>query len=116
VRYKNRFRQLVHFVFPEYQTVLFKGDAFFSETSLHFISSYPHADLISSKRIDALANTLGFVHKRHPGHYRCKAVKIKQMAQNTLFCVDFSSSITYQMQKHARLINDLQNEITLLKD
>lgn len=114
VRYKNRFRQLVGFVFPEYEAI-FKKDSFFSATSLHFISRYPHADLIVNKRIDALANTLCSVHKRHPAYYKRKAEKLKEAAKNSLSSVNISSNITYQIEQQARLIQDLQNELSLLE-
>ncbi|XMB85817.1 IS110 family transposase [Mycoplasmatota bacterium WC44] len=114
VRYKNRFRQLVEFVFPEYETI-FKNDALFSDTSLQFIIKYPHAEIIAGKRVDALTNTLCSVHQRHPAYYRRKAEKIKQAAKNSLPCVEHDSYITFEIQQQAKLISDLQKEINKLK-
>src|SRR5690554_238583 len=115
VRYKNRFKQLVEMVFPEYEK-LFKNKAFFSETGLTFISIYPHADLIVNKRIDALANTLGSVHNRHPNYYRKKAEIIKEAAKDSLTSVSVDSSVVYSIKQQSTLILDLQKEIEILKD
>ncbi len=114
VRYKNRFRQLVEMVFPEYEEI-FKKDALFSETALNFIIIYPHADLIANKRVDALANTLGAVSDRHPGYYRRKAEKLKDAAKNALTSVDSNSVVTIEIIQQAKLILELQKEINLLK-
>jgi transposase len=115
VRYKNRFRQLIEMVFPEYEKI-FKKDALFSETALNFIIIYPHADLITNKRVDALANTLGEVSDRHPGYYRRKAEMLKEAAKNALTSVDTNSIVTIEIQQQAKLILELQKEINLLKN
>jgi transposase len=102
-------------VFPEYEQ-LFKKDALFSDTALNFIIKFPHADLILNKRADALANTLGEIHQRHPGYYRRKAEKIKEAARDALTSVDSTSYVTIEVAQQAKLILELQKEILILKN
>ena len=81
-RLKNEFRNGVYKVFPEYEK-LFKGSLIFSNTSLEFIKKYPHADIISNTRIDALANTMAKLNGRHENYYLKKAKLIKEYASNS---------------------------------
>ena len=81
-RLKNEFRNGVYEVFPEYEK-LFKGSLIFSNTSLEFIKKYPHADIISNTRIDALANTMAKLNGRHENYYLKKAKLIKEYASNS---------------------------------
>lgn len=55
VNIKNRYRNLVYLCFPEYED-LFKGNMIYSNIALEFIENYPHANIISNTRIDALQN------------------------------------------------------------
>lgn len=81
-RLKNEFRNGVYEVFPEYEK-LFKKKLIFSNTSLEFIKKYPHADIISNTRIDALANTMAKLNGRHEKYYLKKAKLIKEYASNS---------------------------------
>ena len=81
-RLKNEFRNVVYEVFPEYEK-LFKRNLIFSNTSLEFIKKYPHADIISNTRIDALANTMAKLNGRHEKYYLKKAKLIKEYASNS---------------------------------
>lgn len=76
-RLKNEFRNGVYEVFQEYEK-LFKGSLIFSNTSLEFIKKYPHADIISNTRIDALSNTMAKLNGRHENYYLKKAKLIKK--------------------------------------
>lgn len=79
---KNEFRNGVYEVFPEYEKI-FKGRLIFSNTSLEFIKKYPHADIISNTRIDALTNTMAKLNGRHENYYFKKAKLIKEYASNS---------------------------------
>lgn len=81
-RLKNEFRNVVYEVFPEYEKS-FKKKLIFSNTSLEFIKKYPHADIISNTRIDALANTMAKLNGRHEKYYLKKAKLIKEYASNS---------------------------------
>ena len=81
-RLKNEFRNGVYEVFSEYEK-LFKRNLIFSNTSLEFIKKYPHADIISNTRIDALANTMAKLNGRHEKYYLKKTKLIKEYASNS---------------------------------
>lgn len=103
VRLKNRFRQLIGLVFPEYENI-FKKEALFSENALNFISIYPHADIIAHKRVDALANTLASLYNRHINYYLKKATTIKNSASNSLPSVNKDSIVVIQTSELSRQI------------
>lgn len=84
VRSKNRFKQIIANVFPEYINC-FSSNDIYGETSLNFIKDFPHADIIKSKRIDALANNIYKSAKGYVPYSKCltKAKKIKDLANNS---------------------------------
>ena len=92
VRSKNRFKQIIANAFPEY-TKCFTSNDIYIETSLNFIKEFPHADIIKSKRIDALANNIFKSTKGYLPYSRClaKAKKIKELANNSYPGVDKNS-------------------------
>lgn len=92
VRSKNRFKQIIANVFPEY-TNCFSSNDIYGETSLNFIKDFPHADIIKSKRIDALANNIYKSSKGYVPYSKCltKAKKIKDLANNSYPGIDINS-------------------------
>lgn len=92
VRSKNRFKQIIANTFPEY-TKCFTSNDIYGETSLNFIKEFPHADIIKSKRIDALANNIFKSTKGYLPYSRCltKAKKIKELASNSYPGIDKNS-------------------------
>lgn len=92
VRSKNRFKQIISNAFPEY-TKCFTSNDIYGETSLNFIKEFPHADIIKSKRIDALANNIYKNTKGYLPYSRCltKAKKIKELANNSYPGIDINS-------------------------
>ena len=105
---KNEFRNGVYEVFPEYEKI-FKGNLIFSSTSLEFIKKYPHADIISNTRIDALANTMAKLNGRHENYYLKKAKLIKDYASNSY------PSISKEDQKVNNLLITLELLISYSK-
>ena len=73
---KNRYKNLIYLCFPEYETI-FKGETIYSESALTFIEKYPHANIISNTRIDALEN---FLKKNNFSYWTNKANIIKEYA------------------------------------
>ena len=69
-RSKNRFKQIIANAFPEY-TKCFTSNNIYGETSLNFIKEFPHADIIKSKRTDALANNIYKSAKGYLPYSRC---------------------------------------------
>ena len=92
VRSKNRFKQIIANVFPEYINC-FSSNDIYGETSLNFIKDFPHADIIKSKRIDALANNIYKSTKGYVPYSKCltKAKKIKDLANNSYPGIDIHS-------------------------
>ena len=92
VRSKNRFKQIISNAFPEYIKCLTSNDIY-GETSLNFIKEFPHADIIKSKRIDALANNIYKSTKGYLPYSRClmKAKKIKELANNSYPGIEVNS-------------------------
>jgi transposase len=92
VRSKNRFKQIIANAFPEYINCFTSNDIY-GETSLNFIKEFPHADIIKSKRIDALANNIYKSSKGYLPYSRCltKAKKIKELANNSYPGIDINS-------------------------
>ena len=111
VNLKNRYKNLVYLCFPEYE-LIFKNKTFYSELALNFIEKYPHADIISNTRIDALQN---FFKKNGFRHWKKKPMIIKEYAINSYPSVSKDDEITSSLSQLARLINTYQNEIETIK-
>lgn len=92
VRSKNRFKQIIANAFPEYLKCFTSSDIY-EKTSLNFIKEFPHADIIKSKRVDALANNLYKSCKTGCSYTKClnKAKKIKELANNSYPGIDVDS-------------------------
>ena len=114
VRLKNRFRMLVNLCFPEYE-VIFKGPLIFSETALSFIEKYPHPDIISSTRIDALANFMANLNGRHENYYLKKANLIKDNAKVSFPSVAKDDDVVTNLISTTRILKYQINEIEDLK-
>ena len=111
VNLKNRYKNLVYLCFPEYE-LIFKNKTFYSELALSFIEKYPHADIISNTRIDALQN---FFKKNGFRHWKKKPAVIKDYAINSYPSVSKEDEITSSLSQIARLINTYQKEIEIIK-
>lgn len=110
IRWKCKLRQLIGLVFPEYEDI-YKDEKLFTENALNFIKTYPHADIIASKRIDTLMNTLASLYRYKPEHYRTKAMLIKETAKKSLSSVSKDSIATHQVSELAGEIIRLQKMI-----
>ena len=108
---KNRYKNLIYLCFPEYETI-FKGEMIYSESALTFIEKYPHADIISNTRIDALQN---FFKKNNFRYWKRKANIIKEYALKSYPSVNMNDEHVSNLSQLARLINDYQKEIETIK-
>ena len=81
-RHKNRYKDLLHLCFPEFE-LCFKDRKFYELTALNFIKEFSHAYVIKEKRVDALAHNMANTNKRHLNYYKKKANIIKEYAQNS---------------------------------
>ncbi len=111
VNIKNRYRNLVYLCFPEYET-LFKGNTIYSNIALEFIEKYPHADIITNTRIDALQN---FFKKHGFSYWKSKPIKIKEAACNSYPAVSMDDELVSNLSQIARLVNEYQKAIDIIK-
>ncbi len=114
IKFKNKFKKLVNLTFPEYEEI-FKGQDIYKETSLVFIEKYPHADIISDTRIDALANTMYKVNERHKKYYLKKATLIKIKAQNSYPAVSKDDEIVHDLVMTIEELKYIINQTCVVK-
>ena len=121
-RLKNRYRQLIEIVFPEFNLLF---DDMYSDLALNFIHDFPHPVLFANRRTDYLMNYL----KEKNGttrayRFKNKVLKMKDIASNSLCYVGFDSlqvqnlvQTIEMIQYHKQEINKLKNQlINNLKD
>ena len=108
---KNRYKNLIYLCFPEYETI-FKGEMIYSTIALSFIEKYPHADIISNTRIDALQN---FFKKNNFRYWKNKANIIKEYALKSYPSVNMNDESVSNLSQLARLIDNYQKEIETIK-
>ena len=108
---KNRYKNLIYLCFPEYE-IIFKSEMIYSNIALNFIKKYPHADIISNTRIDALQN---FFKKSNFRYWKRKAKIIKEYALKSYPSVNMNDESVSNLSQLARLIDDYQKEIETIK-
>ena len=108
---KNRYKNLIYLCFPEYE-IIFKGEMIYGTIALSFIEKYPHADIISNTRIDALQN---FFKKNNFRYWKRKANIIKEYALKSYPSVNMNDESVSNLSQLARLIDDYQKEIETIK-
>src|SRR5699024_3715785 len=102
-RLKNRYKQLVEIVFPEFNLIF---DDLYSDLALNFIHDFLHPSLFIHRRMDYLTNYL----KEKNGttqafRFKNKVLKMKQLASNSLCFVTLDS---LQVQNLVQLIEMIQ--------
>jgi transposase len=102
-RLKNRYKQLIEIVFPEFNLIF---DDLYSDLALNFIHDFPHPCLFTERRLDYLMNYL----KEKNGttqafRFKNKVLKMKSIASNSLCYVAFDS---YQVQNLVQVIEMIQ--------
>ena len=109
---KNRYKNFIYLCFPEYE-LIFKKEAIYSDIALNFIEKYPHADIISNTRIDCLQN---FFKNNNYRRWNSKANIIKEYAKDSYPSVNKNNELVWNLSQMAKLINNYQNEINLIKE
>lgn len=116
IRLKNRYRQLIEIVFPEFNLIF---NDLYSDLALNFIHDFPHPALFINRRTDYLMNYL----KEKNGttqafRFRNKVLKMKQLASNSLCYVAFDSlqvqnlvQVIEMIKYHKQEINKLKNQL-----
>ena len=121
-RLKNRYRQLIEIVFPEFNLIF---DDLYSDLALNFIHDFPHPILFVNRRIDYLMNYL----KEKNGttqafRFKNKVLKMKELAKNSLCYVSVDSlqiqnlvQTIEMIQYHKQEIEKIKNQLIInLKD
>ena len=114
-RHKNRYKELLHLCFSEYEQC-FKNGKIYEQTALYFIKEFPHADIIKNKRVDALAYNMANTNGRHIGYYKRKARNIKELANNSYPGVDENSKDVENLKQLVEIIIELTKQKEELMD
>lgn len=108
-RHKNRYKELLHLCFPEFE-LCFKNGKIYELTALNFIKEFPHAYVIKNKRVDALAYNMANTNKRHINYYKRKANVIKGYASNSYPGVNEDSMDVENLKQLVDIIIELTNQ------
>ena len=113
-RLKNRYRQLIDIVFPEFALTF---NDLYDDLALNFIHDFPHPVLFVNRRIDYLMNYLKEKNGTTQAYrFKNKVLKMKELASNSLCFVAFDS---YQVQNLVQVIEMIQyhkSEINKIKN
>lgn len=105
-RHKNRYKELLHLCFPEFE-LCFKDGKIYDLTALNFIKEFPHAYIIKGKRVDSLAYNMANTNNRHLNYYKRKANVIKEYAINSYPGVSQNSKDVDNLKQLADVVVDL---------
>ena len=113
-RLKNRYRQLIEIVFPEFNLIF---DDLYSDLALNFIHDFPHPILFVDRRIDYLMNYL----KEKNGttqafRFKNKVLKMKELAKNSLCYVSVDSLQIQNLVQTIEMIQYHKQEIEKIKN
>lgn len=113
-RLKNRYRQLIEIVFPEFNLIF---DDLYSDLALNFIHDFPHPILFVDRRIDYLMNYL----KEKNGttqafRFKNKVLKMKELAKNSLCYVSVDSLQIQNLVQTIKMIQYHKQEIEKIKN
>lgn len=108
-RHKNRYKELIHLCFPEYE-LCFKDGKIYELTALNFIKEFPHAYIIKNKRVDALAYNMANTNQRHINYYKRKANTIKEYANNSYPGVNENSMDVENLKQLVEIIIELTKQ------
>lgn len=113
-RLKNRYKQLIEIVFPEFNQIF---DDLYSDLALNFIHDFPHPELFAKKRTDYLMNYL-MIHNGTTKAYRFKnkVLKMKELASNSLCYVCFDSYQVTNLVQVVEMIQYNKKEIDKIKN
>lgn len=114
-RHKNRYKELLHLCFPEFE-LCFKDGKIYDLTALNFIKEFPHAYIIKDKRVDALAYNMANTNDRHLNYYKRKANIIKEYAINSYLGVSENSKDVDNLKQLANIIIEIAKQKEIVKE
>lgn len=113
-RLKNRYRQLIDIIFPEFALIF---NDLYKDQALNFIHDFPHPSLFINRRSDFLMNYLAEKNGTNkPYMYMNKVNKMKMLANETLCFVDINSFQIQNLKQTIKLILNNKNEINKIKE
>lgn len=113
-RLKNRYKQLIEIVFPEFNSIF---DDLYSDLALNFIHDFPHPALFINRRSDFLMNYLKEKNGTSQSYrFKSKVFKIKDLASNSLCYVTFDSLEVQNLVQIIELILFYKLEIKKIKE
>ena len=115
-RLKNRYRQLIEIVFPEFALIF---NDLYDDLTLNFIHDFPHPSLFVNRRSDYLMNYLKDKNGTTKAYrFKNKVLKMKQLASNSLCSESFNFinvqnlvQITEMIQYHKSEINKIKSQL-----
>ena len=113
-RSKNRYKQLIEIVFPEFNLIF---DDLYSDLALNFIHDFPHPVLFVNRRIDYLMNYLKEMNGTTQAfRFKNKVLKMKELASNSLCFVTFDSLEVQNLVQVIEMIQYHKSEISKIKE
>ena len=115
-RLKNRYKQLIEIVFPEFNLLF---DDLYSDLALNFIHDFPHPILFVNRRNDYLMNYLKTKNETTQAfRFKNKVLKMKELAKNSLCYVSVDSlqvqnliQVIEMIQYHKQEIEKIKNQL-----
>ena len=113
-RLKNRYRQLIDIVFPEFSLVF---NDLYSDLALNFIHDFPHPSLFVNRRNDFLMNYMKDKNgTTQASRFKNKVLKLKELASNSLCFVAFDSIQIQNLVQVIEMIQYYKSEINKIKN
>ena len=113
-RLKNRYKQLIEIVFPEFN-LLFND--LYSDLALNFIHDFPHPVLFVNRRNDYLMNYLKTKNETTQAfRFKNKVLKMKELAKNSLCYVSVDSLQVQNLIQIIEMIRYHKQEIKKIKN
>ena len=112
-RLKNRYKQLIEIVFPEFNLLF---DDLYSDLALNFIHDFPHPVLFVNRRNDYLMNYLKTKNETTQAfRFKNKVLKMKELAKNSLCYVSVDSLQVQNLIQVIEMIQYHKQEIEKIK-
>ena len=113
-RLKNRYKQLIEIVFPEFNLIF---NDLYDDLALNFIHDFPHPSLFANRRIDYLMNYLKDKNGTTKAYrFKNKVLKMKELASNSLCFVTFDSLQVQNLVQTIEMIQYHKSEINKIKN
>jgi len=115
VRLKNRYKQLIQVVFPEFEEV-FEDEEIYNDIALNFIHDFPHPEYFYTKRTNYLSNVLcKYNGTTQAFRFKNKASKLKTLAYDSIWYVPKDSYEVHNLVQVVELIIENKNKISSIK-